>query len=156
MTINRLITRKHMFKNRNRNIIPRKYKLRIGTIGLFTIKPTRFEFVYLRKLKRLFRRRYIKAPLNFRRKKFWFFITANKILSNKATNSRMGAGVGSFVRICASLPTRKSFVEFRHYNFNWCRLIYPATKTRIPFKFICFRAIDQLYIYSGKSGISSF
>ncbi len=138
--------RKHMFKKRIQDHTPRRFQLRVGTMGLFTLKRIRFELVYMRRFKKIFRRRYLKAPMNFRRRKFWFFITPNTILSGKSTNSRMGAGVGALVRITAHVPGRKSFVEFRHYTPQWLRLTYRLTRYRIPFKFVAFfNRFDKVY-----------
>lgn len=122
-----------------------RFKLRLGTQGLFTLSPTQFELVYMRKLKKIIRRRYTKAAINFRRRKFWIFISPNRILSGKSTNSRMGAGVGGFIRINADIKSRVSFAEFQNYNRRWPTQVYKATKYRIPFKFIAFARIVRFY-----------
>lgn len=70
LTIEYLVQRKHIFKNRTLNWVKRKSTFKVGTIGLFSLKNQLFELVYLRKLKKLIRRRHIRAKMKFKRRKF--------------------------------------------------------------------------------------
>lgn len=141
--------RKHMFKKRITRKTNRALQLRVGSSGLVSLQRQRFELVYMRRFKKIFRRRYLKAPMNFRRRKFWFFIRPNALLSGKSTNSRMGAGVGGLIRITAYLPTRKSFVEFKFYTPQWVQSVSHLTRYRIPLKFIAFfNKVAQLHTHT--------
>jgi ribosomal protein L16/L10AE len=111
-----LVQRGHIFKSRNLGNINRLFFFKFGTHGLFSLKKQRFEFIYLRGLKRLIKRRYLRIKTQFKKKKFWLFLTPNLLLSKKSTNARMGAGVGSFVRLAINLKSYYSFLEFDKYS----------------------------------------
>ena len=128
--------RNHIFKNRVQNLVKRKYKFKIGTSGLFSLKPQRFELTYIRGIKKIMRKKHFKGNSRFRFRKLWFFLTPNIILNSKSTNSRMGAGVGKLVRIAIKLHSYKSFVEFKFYSPHWLRRVHLATKYKYKLKFI--------------------
>lgn len=136
MNLNQLLQKKHIFKKRRLYWAHRTYKFRIGTVGLFSLRLQRFELVYLRGFKKLIRRRHMRARIRFKRRKFWFFLKPNCILSGKSSNSRMGAGVGSLVRVSILLSAYKSFVEFKNYSGRWARRLSNACRYRYPIKFI--------------------
>lgn len=136
MNLNYIVQRGHMFKRRVNCNVYRPYKLRMGTSGLFSLKLQRFELVYLRTLKKIIRRRYTKRRMRFRPCKFWLFLRPNCILSCKSVNSRMGAGVGSLVRVAIQLKSYVSFVEFSNYSQKYVRRIHEYTRFRLPLKFI--------------------
>lgn len=136
LTIEYLVQRKHIFKNRSKQWFKREPSFKVGTIGLFSLKNQLFELVYLRKLKKLIRRRHIRAKMKFKRRKFWIFLKPNCLFSGKSVNSRMGAGVGSFVRVAIVLKAYKSFLEFKNYSYHWTKKIPTATRFRLPLSFL--------------------
>lgn len=138
MNLNYITQRKHIFKKRGLHHKYRSYKLRIGTAGLFSLLAQRFELVYLRGFKKIIRRRHMRRKMRFKRRKFWLFLKPNCILSGKSVNARMGAGVGSLVRVATVLKPYKSFIEFRHYSPQWLRKIYQCTRFRYPLRFLPF------------------
>lgn len=101
-----------------------------------SLKPQRFELIYMRGFKKIIRRKYIRSKMRFKKKKFWFFIKPNCILSGKSTNSRMGAGVGSLVRLAVNLPAYYTFVEFRGYSLIWLTKLPTYLRYRYPTKFL--------------------
>jgi len=138
LNLNYIVQRKHIFKNRTIPYTRREYELCIGSAGLFSLKPQRFELVYLRGFKKVIRRRHIRIKSKFKRRKFWFFLRPNCILSGKSVNSRMGAGVGSLVRLAIFLKAYRSFVEFKNYSPRWIRRLARGLRYRYPIKFIAY------------------
>jgi hypothetical protein len=61
--------RNHIFKKRTQTIVKRKFKFKMGTSGLFSLKPQRFELVYIRGFKKMMRRKYLKGHTRFRFRK---------------------------------------------------------------------------------------
>jgi ribosomal protein L16/L10AE len=49
--------------------------------------------------------------------KIWIFLKPNYPISKKSKNSRMGKGVGSFIRWVVKL--NQGFIFIRTRNFNW-------------------------------------
>lgn len=135
MNLNYIVQRKHIFKKRILRFVHRQYKFHIGTSALFSLRPQRFELVYLRGFKKVIRRRHIRVKSKFRKRKFWLFLRPNCILSGKSVNSRMGAGVGSLIRLAILLKSYKSFVEFRYYSPRWTRRLAQFLRYRYPIKF---------------------
>lgn len=135
MNLNYITKRNHIFKKRKLRVNHRKLKLRIGTVGLFSLKPQRFELIYLRGFKRLLKRKHMRGKMRFKRRKFWIFLRPNCILTSKSVNSRMGAGVGSLVRLTTMLKSYKSFLEFRYYSFFWVRHLMCWTRFKYPLKY---------------------
>jgi ribosomal protein L16/L10AE len=91
----------------------RKLKKSFGTAGIFTYKNCRFEYVYLNVI-----RRFLKLFLKLKYSKFqvrwiWIFLKGNFPIRKKSKNSRMGKGIGSFLRWSIRLPRGYSLVEFR-------------------------------------------
>lgn len=136
MNILYLQKKKHIFKKRNKNIIIKKKKLPYGTLGLINLKKLRYELVYLRFLKKFLRQRHIRRKVSFFKKKFWFFFKPNYILSMKSTNSRMGAGVGSLVRIAVNIKAYTIFTTMRGYSAYWLLTLYKKLRFKYPFKFL--------------------
>ena len=69
MNLNFLISKKHIFKNRKKGV----FKLSIHSYfkyGLFNTNKTRFEFVHLRVIKKLFRKKYYKRDKYINRVKY--------------------------------------------------------------------------------------
>lgn len=136
LNLNYIMQRKHIFKNRNLLPKNRAYRLRLGTVGLFSGKIQRFELVYLRGFKKLVRRAYIKRRMRFRRKKVWFFLRPNCVLSSKSVNARMGAGTGVLTRLSITLQSHKSFIEFKNYSPFHLRKLPKYTRYRYPLKYV--------------------
>jgi hypothetical protein len=111
LNLDYFIKRNHIFKNRKftqSKLYLKNYK---HIAGLYTFSKFRFELVYLRVIKKIFRRRYTKHLMRFFKPKFWVFITPNFLLTMKSKNSRMGAGVGMFVRLTAFIYRGKPIVQ---------------------------------------------
>ena len=138
MNLNYITKKKHIFKRRVCRNIKRLYKLNVGNTGLFSLKNQFFELVYWRGFKKIIRRRHLKLKMKFKRKKFWIFLKPNVIFTSKSVNSRMGAGVGKFIRLAIKLKSYRSFVEFRHYSPAWLKKMYSRTRYRYPIKFLVY------------------
>lgn len=136
MDLNILIKKNHIFKKRIVNNFKRKFKFKMGTGGLFSLRQQRFELTYIRGFKKILRKKYLRGTSRFRFRKLWLFLTPNIILSSKSTNSRMGAGVGKLVRLAINLCSYKSFVEFKLCSPFWIRKVHLATRHRYRLKFI--------------------
>ena len=136
MNLNYIIQKKHIFKLRRIKQVHRPYKFHIGTEGIFSLQPQRFELVYLRGFKKCLRRRCIKTRRRFKKRKLWFFLRPNCILSGKSSNSRMGAGVGTMVRLAILLKSYRSFVETLGFSAFWLKKLSPYLRYRYPLKFV--------------------
>ena len=87
---------------------------------IISSKPITFEFIYWRRLKKLIKR-VIKRKVRARRKiryKFykknaWVFLKPNFPISRKSKNSRMGKGIGSFIRWSTRLYSNHTFLKFK-------------------------------------------
>lgn len=135
MNLNYILSRKHIFKKRNLIHVNRKFKLKIGGAALISLLNQRFELVYLRGFRKILRRKHIKKRMSFKRRKFWLFIRPNTVLTSKSVNSRMGAGVGSLVRLTTVLKSYKSFIEFKEYSPFWLKSLHLWTRFRYPLKY---------------------
>jgi ribosomal protein L16/L10AE len=109
---------------------------RFGSNGLISIHNQRFELMYFRGFKKLIIRRCFKNYRRFKRLKYWVFLKPNFILTKKSTNSRMGGGVGSLVRLCTQLKNYYSFIEFSGYSAVWLRGFSRRVKFKYPLKFL--------------------
>lgn len=136
MNLNYILKKKHIFKKRRLFFYKRKYKFSMGTSALVNLKPQRFELIYMRGFKKVIRRRHIRAKMRFKKRKFWFFVRPNCILSGKSTNSRMGAGVGTLIRIATNLRPYRNLVEFRNYSPRWIQKVHRQLRFRYPIKFL--------------------
>jgi len=70
LNLNYLTQRKHIFKKRVLRTVFRKLKLKLGRLGFFSLRPQRFELVYIRTLKKVIKRRFVKKRMKFRPSKF--------------------------------------------------------------------------------------
>lgn len=91
----------------------KKISLKFGSNGIFVFKTCRFEYAYFNIIKR-----YLKAFLKIKYSrvqftKVWIFLKANFPIRKKSKNSRMGKGIGSFLRWSIRLRRGCSLVEFR-------------------------------------------
>ena len=135
MRISDLQKKKHMFKNRSYKISKILKNLTIGNVGLYTISRIRYELVYLRVLKKCIRQKFIRRRIRFFKCKFWFFLKPNYILTSKPTNSRMGAGIGSLVRVTIRVDAYTNFICLRGYSVYWALTLYKKLRYKYPFFF---------------------
>lgn len=111
MNIDYYTRRKHLFKKRIFTGIKFE-RLSDGFFKyIYSVKRFRLEFVYIRFLKKLFRRRFIKAKTRFFKPKYWLLFLPNFILTQKSKNARMGAGVGKFVRLTSLVSPGRGFLK---------------------------------------------
>jgi ribosomal protein L16/L10AE len=118
LRISDLQKKKHIYKKRNYKDKKKLNRINYGTIGYYTLSRVRYELVYLRVLKRILKQKHIRRKVNFRKKKFWFYLKPNYILTAKSTNARMGAGVGALVRVTIRLSSYKFFLSLNGYSVN--------------------------------------
>lgn len=74
----------------------------------------------------------------FTKPKIWFIISINKILTCKSKNARMGAGVGSLVRLTTELKKHVIFLKIKLFNMTTIRPMchFFKYKCSLNFKFI--------------------
>lgn len=120
MNLTFLIQKKHIFKRRisKSTQFSKIYKHRAG---IYTINQIRFEFVYLRTFRKIFRKKYLKKKAHFKKFKFWIMIKPNFLLTMKSKNSRMGSGVGSYVRVASLVKPNKPIILFKKYSHQFLR-----------------------------------
>jgi len=70
LNLNYILQRSRMFKDRKKTHLIRNIFLRIGRSGLISLKRQRFELIYLRFIKRLLRRKYMRRKIIFIRRKY--------------------------------------------------------------------------------------
>lgn len=136
MNLDYYIRKKHIFKRR----VHTQYIYILHNHSLYshiyTVKYFRFEFVFLRIFKKLLRRKFIKAKMRFFKPKFWFLMLPNYLLTQKSKNSRMGAGVGKFVRLTSLIRPGKTFIKTWYYSTNYLNYMLNYLKYKIPVKFL--------------------
>lgn len=119
MNIDYYIKKKHLFKRRKSTV----YKYCLVNFSkryeIYTMKNIRFEFVYIRVFKKLLRRRYIKGRIKLFKPRYWLFLLPNFILTQKSKNSRMGAGVGKFVRLVMLKYSFKTIIKTWRYTLSF-------------------------------------
>ena len=102
---------------------------------MYTTNQIRFEFVYLRNIKKLFRKKYKKRKNSYLKTKFWVMIKPNFLLTMKSKNSRMGSGVGAYVRVCSLVKVNKPIVLFKYYPFKIISNIIKYLKLKLNINF---------------------
>jgi len=108
------LKRLHLFKQRYASPVICSIKtLNLHTIFI-SVKKQRFNFVYVRTVRKLLRRKYCKAKMRFFRPRLWIFLNINCILSCKSKNARMGAGVGKLVRLVTILYPQTIFLSINY------------------------------------------
>lgn len=118
MNLNFLIAKKHIFKKRvcsrfNPNIqLTKKH-------GIFSTNKTRFEFVHLKTIKKIFRKKYFKRDTFKHNVRYWVMIKPNFLLTMKSKNSRMGSGVGAYVRVCFEIKPNKPLLFLENYSHTF-------------------------------------
>lgn len=121
MNLNFLIKKNHIFKRRTHNCY--KVKNTQTTNGIYSQNKFRFDFVLMRLIKKLFRRKPYKANNVIKNTKYWVMVKPNFILSMKSKNSRMGAGVGLFVRACSIIKPNKPLILLKNYSYFFVKNI---------------------------------
>lgn len=118
MNLNFLVKKNHIFKKRIKRVFVNKYYSNFST-GIYNVNQIRFEFIYLKIFKKIFRKKYLKKrPLHLLTK-FWMMIKPNFILSMKSKNSRMGSGVGIYTRVCSIVKPGKPIILLRGYSLKF-------------------------------------
>lgn len=115
MNLNFLITKNHIFKRRIRKIFINKFYSNYST-GIYNINKLRFEFIYLKVFKKIFRKKYFKKKPIHLKTKFWLMVKPNFLLTMKSKNSRMGSGVGLYVRVCSNIKPGKPIMFLKNYS----------------------------------------
>ena len=115
MNLNFLIKKNHIFKRRKKKIFSYEF-FQKKIPGIFNRNQIRFEFIYLKVFKKIFRKKFFKKKSHYKLAKFWIMIKPNFILSMKSKNSRMGSGVGMYVRVCSILKPGKPIILLKGYS----------------------------------------
>ena len=123
MNVDYFIKKQHIFKKRKFYYPTYIRNLYWGSAAYLSMVQQRFDFVYLRTFKKLFKRKFFKSRIAFYKPKYWLCLDINIILSAKSKNSRMGAGVGNFVRLSMQLIPKKTLIEFKWYEFTFLKKV---------------------------------
>ena len=134
MNITFLIKINHIFINRVKNKLNytniqvfNNYK----SSGIFFSNKTRFEFIYLKTFKKIFKNKNFKKDKIYSKQKFWLTIRPNFLLTMKSKNARMGSGVGSYVRVCYNIMANKPFILLRYYPLQLIRNVIKYLKLKL-------------------------
>lgn len=60
----------------------------------------------------------------------------NFLLTQKSKNSRMGAGVGKFVRLTSIVQSGKTIIKTWHYTYSYLKYTAKYIHYKIPQKFL--------------------
>lgn len=115
MNLNFLIKKKHIFKQR-KAIVFSESIVNTKKTGIYSVNKTKFEFVQLKTIKKIFRKKYYKKDIYVNKVKYWVMIRPNFLLTMKSKNSRMGSGVGAYVRVCFQLKPNKPLMFVHNYS----------------------------------------
>lgn len=130
MNLNFLIKKNHIFKRRKKKIINSYHKKNLNS-GIYTLNLFRFEFIYLKVFKKIFRKKYLKKKPLYNISKFWLMIKPNFLLTMKSKNSRMGSGVGFYVRVCSIIKPNTPIVLFKHYSKYFLKQVIIYLKLKL-------------------------
>lgn len=119
MNLNFLIEKNHIFKRRKKNYY--KYSNNLPSNGIYSLHQFRFEFIYLKVFKKIFRKRYMKKKPVYLKTKFWLMIKPNFLLTMKSKNSRMGSGVGLYVRVTSIVKPNRPLILIKQYSLFFIR-----------------------------------
>ena len=109
MNLNFIIKKTHIFKQRKKKIFLYN-KLNLNSRGLYTFNKSRFEFIYLKVIKKTIKKKILRKKPIFLKRNFWLMIKPNFLLTMKSKNSRMGSGVGKYVRVCSIIKPNKPVI----------------------------------------------
>jgi ribosomal protein L16/L10AE len=118
LNLNFLITKKHIFKQRIRLVFNPNIQI-TKKCGIFSTNKIRFEFVHLKTIKKIFRKKYFKRRTYQHNVKYWVMIKPNFLLTMKSKNSRMGSGVGAYVRVCFQVKPNKPLIFLQNYSHRF-------------------------------------
>jgi ribosomal protein L16/L10AE len=130
LNLNFLIKKNHIFKRRKKKIITSYNKPNLNS-GIYNLNLFRFEFIYLKVFKKIFRKKYLKKKPMYNISKFWLMIKPNFLLTMKSKNSRMGSGVGSYVRVCSILKPNTPIVLFKNYSKYFLKQVVIYIKLKL-------------------------
>ena len=137
VNLNFLIKKNHIFKRRVKILFKNIYYSNFST-GLYNINKIRFEFIYLKVFKKIFRKKYLKKRPLYSLTHFWMMVKPNFILSMKSKNSRMGSGVGIYTRVCSIIKPGKPIILLTGYSkkFVFSAISYLKLKLNINLNLI--------------------
>ncbi len=132
MNLNFLIEKNHIFKRRKKRTFiydPNAVK----PYGIYSFFQFRFEFVYLKVFKKIFRKKYMKKKVGTirRKKRYWLMIKPNFLLTMKSKNSRMGSGVGLYVRVVSIIKPNKPLILLKGYSLFFVRNVIKYIKLKM-------------------------
>lgn len=130
MNLNFLIKKNHIFKRRKKKTPNYEHDLNLSN-GIYNLTQIRFEFIYLKIFKKIFRKKYMKKKCIQKNTNFWMMIKPNFILSMKSKNSRMGSGVGIYVRICSIIKPQKPLILLKNYSKKFVIKVINYLKKKI-------------------------
>lgn len=132
MNLNFLIKKNHIFKRRKKKTPIYQHDINLSS-GIYNLIQIKFEFIYLKVFKKIFRKKYIKKKCIQKNTYFWMMIKPNFILSMKSKNSRMGSGVGMYTRVCSIIKPQKPLILLKGYSKNFLlkSIIYLKKKINI-------------------------
>jgi ribosomal protein L16/L10AE len=130
------IKKKHIFKIRRHTKFNFKKFSSSTTNYVYSVKTCRIDLVSIRLFKKLLRRKFIKAKTRFFKSKYWLLLPPNYLLTQKSKNSRMGAGVGKFVRLTNLTYSGKSFIKTWYYTPVYLKFILNYLRYKLPHKFL--------------------
>lgn len=136
MNLDYYIKKKHIFKCRKKEKIIFCKKTASVFHYIYSPQKLRLDFVTIRLFKKLLRRKFIKAKTRFFKPKFWIFMLPNFILTQKSKNSRMGAGVGKFVRLTNLVKPGCTILKLWHYTPLYLRFLTNYLTFKLPIKFL--------------------
>lgn len=130
MNLNFLITRNHIFKRRK--FYHYKFEItKTKRAGIYLKHQMRFELINLKIFKKILRKKYYKKNLNFKFTKYWLMIRPNFLLTMKSKNSRMGSGVGSYVRVSSVIKADTPIILVKNYSYYYIKKLIKYTKMKM-------------------------
>ena len=130
MNLNFLIKKNHIFKRRKFY----QYKTAMNKnkrVGIYLEHQMRFELINLKIFKKLLRKKYYKKNTLFKRLKYWLMIRPNFLLSIKSKNSRMGSGVGNYVRVASIIKADTPIFILKNYSENIIKKLIKYIKMKM-------------------------
>lgn len=116
--------KKRYFLKKKNNI-----KLNFGSSCLFFWNFLKFECVYLKIIKKLFKTYLKKKKKTYLSRKLWINLKQNYPISKKSKNSRMGKGKGLFLRWIIIIKPMSIIFEFLGFNFFFYNIIKKKIKS---------------------------
>lgn len=130
MNLNFLIEKNHIFKRRKFFFFKYNNNLKFSS-GIYSKNQFRFEFIYLKVFKKIFRKKYYKKKPVHLKSKFWLMIKPNFLLTMKSKNSRMGSGVGLYVRVVSIIKPNKPLILLQRYSIFFVRNVIKYLKLKM-------------------------